>query len=233
MMAGTLRVQRSQGALSGVLLALLGIWGALIPFVGPYFHYAYTPDRTWTATAGRMWLEVLPGVVALVGGMVVLLSRFRPAAVFGAWLAALAGAWFAVGSLVAGRWSGLPAAGTPVGGRTSAVLEQLGFFTGLGVVIVFVAAAVLGRFTVVTARNAKAAAAARSDATPAAAAAPAPVPAPRAPISRVLPRRVISKRTAAGLAGTNASAAADSGDAADQSAATNDQATADDKAAAK
>jgi hypothetical protein len=223
MMAGTLRVRRSQGALSGVLLALLGIWGALIPFVGPYFHYAYTPDHTWAATAGRMWLEVLPGVVALVGGIVVLLSRFRPAAVLGAWLAAVAGAWFAVGSLVAGHWSGLPTAGTPVGGRTTVVLEQLGFFTGLGIVIVFVAAVVLGRFTVVAARNTKAAATARRDATSAAAAAPAPVPAQRAPISRVLPRRVITRRTAADPAGTEVTA--------DQSAA--DNATADDKAAAK
>jgi hypothetical protein len=229
MMAGTLRVRRSQGALSGVLLVLLGIWGALIPFVGPYFHYAYTPDRTWAATTGRMWLEVLPGAVALVGGIVVLLSRFRPAAVFGAWLAALAGAWFAVGSLVAGHWSGLPTAGTPVGGRTSVMVEQLGFFTGLGVVIVFVAAVVLGRFTVVAARNTKAAAAARSEATSPAAVAPAPAPAPRASISRVLPRRVIARRTAAGPAGIETSAADDSDslDTADQSA------TADDKAAVK
>ena len=104
-MAGTLRVRRSRGALSGLLLVLLGIWGALIPFVGPYFHYAYTPDRAWTATSGRMWLEVLPGVVTLAGGLVVLLSRFRPSAVIGAWLAALAGA----GSPLAAWW--------PAGGR--------------------------------------------------------------------------------------------------------------------
>ena len=157
MMAGTLlRVRRSQGALSGVLLVLLGIWGALIPFVGPYFHYAYTPDRAWVATSGRMWLEVLPGVVTLIGGVIVLASRFRPAAVFGAWLAALAGAWFAVGDVMAGRWAGLPAAGTPSGGTARAVLEQIGFFTGLGVAIVFVAALALGRFTVVAARDAAA-----------------------------------------------------------------------------
>ncbi len=161
MMAGTLRVRRSQGALSGVLLVLLGIWGALIPFVGPYFHFAYAPDRAWVATSGRMWLEVLPGVVTLVGGIVVLMSRFRPAAVLAAWLAALAGAWFAVGDLIAARWAGLPGAGTPVGGSARAVLEQIGFFTGLGVVIVFVAALALGRFTVVAARDAAAAAAAR------------------------------------------------------------------------
>jgi hypothetical protein len=153
MMAGTLRVRRSRGALSGVLLVLLGIWGALIPFVGPYFHYAYTPDRAWVATSGRMWLEVLPGVVTLLGGIVALISRFRPAAVFGAWLAALAGAWFAVGDLIAVAWTRIPSAGVPVGGATRAAVEQIGFFTGLGVVIVFVAALALGRFTVVAARD--------------------------------------------------------------------------------
>ena len=42
-MAGMLKVSRSRGALSGVLLVLLGIWGGLIPLVGPYVNYAYTP----------------------------------------------------------------------------------------------------------------------------------------------------------------------------------------------
>jgi hypothetical protein len=148
-MAGMLRVRRIDGAIVGVLLVLLGIWGALIPFVGPYFHYAYTPNRTWDVTAGRMWLEVLPGAVAFVSGLVVLLSRFRPLGLFGAWLAALAGAWFVVGSVVASHWASLPTAGHPVGGGTRMALEQIGFFTGLGVVIVFLAAVALGRFTVV------------------------------------------------------------------------------------
>jgi hypothetical protein len=162
-MAGTLRVRRSRGALSGLLLVLLGIWGALIPFVGPYFHYAYTPDQAWRATSGRLWLEVLPGVVTLVGGLVVLVSRFRPSALIGAWLAALAGAWFAVGGLVAGRWSSLPTAGVPVGGTTRSLLEQVGFFTGLGVVIVFMAALALGRFTVVAAGDTAAVREAKAD----------------------------------------------------------------------
>jgi hypothetical protein len=162
-MAGTLRVRRSRGALSGLLLVLLGIWGALIPFVGPYFHYAYTPDHAWTATSGRMWLEVLPGVVTLVGGLVVLLSRLRPSALVGAWLAALAGAWFAVGNLIAGHWSSLPTAGIPVGGSTRALLEQVGFFTGLGIVIVFLAALALGRFTVVAVSDTAAVRQAKTD----------------------------------------------------------------------
>jgi hypothetical protein len=158
-MTGTLRIPRSKGALSGVLLVLLGIWGALIPFVGPYFHFAYTPDRTWDYTAGRLWLEVVPGLAALVGGVLMLLSRLRPVAVFGAWLAAVGGAWFAVGGLLAHRWTTIPSAGTPVGGTERVVLEQIGFFIGLGVVIVFLAAAAMGRFSVVAARDLAAASA--------------------------------------------------------------------------
>ena len=47
-MNGILRVPRTRGVLSGLLLVLLGAWGALVPFVGPYFHYAYTPDTAWS-----------------------------------------------------------------------------------------------------------------------------------------------------------------------------------------
>jgi hypothetical protein len=151
-----LRVRRSQGAVSGAFLILLGLWGALIPFVGPYFHYAYTPtpDRVWAVTAGRMWLEVAPGAVTLVSGGVMIISRFRLLVLLGAWLAALAGTWFAVGSLVAARWSTVPDAGKPAGiGIARPLLEQLGFFTGLGVVIVFSAALAIGRLTVLGARE--------------------------------------------------------------------------------
>jgi hypothetical protein len=152
-MTATLRVRRSRGALSGVLLVLLGIWGAVIPFIGPYFHYAYTPDKTWDYTSGRLWMELLPGAAVFVGGVFVLISRHRAVAVLATWLAAAGGAWFAVGGLVASRWTSLPSAGAPVGGATRMVLEQIGFFVGLGVVIVFLAGLAMGRFTVVSARD--------------------------------------------------------------------------------
>ena len=87
-MNGMLRVPRSRGVLSGVLLILLGAWGALVPFVGPYFQYAYTPDHAWTYTTGRLWLSILPGAATVLGGLIVLISASRPLAHFGAWLAA-------------------------------------------------------------------------------------------------------------------------------------------------
>ena len=148
-MAGMLRVPRSRGALTGALLVLLGIWGGLIAFVGPYFHYAYTPDKAWTYTTGRLWLEILPAAGAILGGLIVGGSASRPAAIFGAWLAALSGAWFAVGGLLSTLWTIGGNAGHPVGDNAHRVVEQIGFFTGLGVVIAFLAAVALGRFTVI------------------------------------------------------------------------------------
>ena len=156
-MTGMMRVPRSRGAFCGLLLVLLGVWGGLVPFVGPHFHYAYTPDSSWTYTSGRLLLEVLPGAGALLGGLIVLGSRNRPTAMFGAWLAALSGAWFAVGGILSTLWTtgGVSAAGTPVGGIGARVAEQVGFFTGLGVVIAFLAALALGRFAVVGVREAR------------------------------------------------------------------------------
>jgi hypothetical protein len=108
-MTRMLQVPRSRGAVSGLLLVLLGLWGALIPLVGPYFHYAYTPDTAWTFTAGRTWLEIVPGVVTILGGIILLASASRPVAMVGAELAAVAGAWFALGTVLSPIW---PAAST-------------------------------------------------------------------------------------------------------------------------
>jgi hypothetical protein len=164
-MTALLRVRRSRGAASGMLLMLLGAWGGLIPFIGPYFHYAYTPDSAWQLNNGRIWLEVLPAVAVVLGGLVVVLSRLRPTAMLGAWLAAIGGGWFAVGTVLAALWTTkLPAQGTPVGDTVHRVTEQIGFFTGLGVVVVFVAAVALGRFTVVGVNDAELAAAERAGA---------------------------------------------------------------------
>ena len=152
-MTGMLRVPRSRGALSGVLLVLLGIWGGLIAFVGPNFHYAYTPDKAFTYTTGRLWLEILPAAGTVLGGLILGGTRSRPAAIFGAWLAALSGAWFVLGGSLSTLWHTGGSAGQPVGDNLHRVVEQIGFFTGLGLVIVFLAAVALGRFTVIGARE--------------------------------------------------------------------------------
>jgi hypothetical protein len=165
LMTGMLRVPRTRGVGSGTLLVLLGAWGALVPFIGPYFHFGYTPDTAWAWTWGRFFLEVLPGVAAVLGGLILLISAFRPVAMAGAILAAAGGAWFAAGTLFAPLWTNyaalgvrtsVPAAlspGTATGGPLHVMAEHLAYFTGLGVVIVFLAAAALGRLAVIGARD--------------------------------------------------------------------------------
>jgi len=142
-----LQMRRSRGAFSGFLLMLLGLWGALIPFVGPYFNFAYTPDEAWTYNTGRLWLELLPGAAVFLGGFLLVIARSRHIAMFGALLAAAAGAWFTLGPVLSPLWNHhVPMGGSPAGNTVyMRIMEQLGFFTALGVVIVFVAAAALGR----------------------------------------------------------------------------------------
>jgi hypothetical protein len=151
-MAGMLQMRRSRGAFSGFLLILLGLWGALIPFVGPYFHYAYTPDTAWTYSTARLWLEILPGAAVVLGGFLLMIATGRHIALFGARLAAAAVGWFALGTVLSPLWNnhvtmgGSPASST----QYMRIMEQLGFFTALGLVIVFIAAAALGRIASVT-----------------------------------------------------------------------------------
>jgi hypothetical protein len=142
----------SRGRASGALLVLLGAWGALVPLVGPYFGYAYTPDKAWAYTSGRLVLSVLPGAAVFLGGVLVLASE--GAAAIGGFFAAVGGAWFVVGAEVMGvaAQGGSYGPGSPVvtsgpafAPATMRLLEHLGFYSGLGVVIVFLGALALGK----------------------------------------------------------------------------------------
>src|SRR2546429_3306990 len=104
-MTAMLRVPRSRGALSGVLLVLLGLWGGLAALAGPYFHFAFAPDTAWKFTSGRILLQVAPAGAAVLGGLVVVVSANRVVATAGAWLAALGGAWFVVGQPLSALWA--------------------------------------------------------------------------------------------------------------------------------
>jgi hypothetical protein len=151
--SGGLHMPRSRGALTGLLLVLLGAWGALIPFVGPYFDFAYTPNTAWAWTAARGWLEVFPGLVTVLGGLLLISSRNRATAMFGGWLAVLGGAWFIVGTALAVPLHlgdiGQPVASTD--GRRA--LLQIAYFSGLGALIVFFGGGVLARLAVRLARD--------------------------------------------------------------------------------
>jgi hypothetical protein len=142
-----MRLPRTTGALSGILIIVLGLWGALIPFIGPYFHYAFGSYNTWHYTANRLWLDIIPGAVAVLGGVLLLRSAHRSSGLIGGWLAIAAGAWFAIGPVVSLWWhaAGNPI-GAPMGGHVRQGLEWLGYFYGLGIAIATLAAFAMGRF---------------------------------------------------------------------------------------
>jgi hypothetical protein len=159
---GRLWMPRSRGAVCGLILIALGVWGALIPFVGPHFNFAYTPDREWAWTTARGWLEVLPGGVTALGGLLLIFSGNRITAIVGGWLAVLAGVWFVIGR-EAGPLLGIGSAGDPIAAtdRKRAALE-IAYFSGLGVLIVFVGGIALARLAVRLASDIEALAKVRS-----------------------------------------------------------------------
>ena len=148
---GRLAMPRSRGAASGFLLILLGIWGAMAPFIGPRLDFAFSPDAGWSAARG--WLEVAPGIATIIGGSLLLVSRNRATAMLGGWLTVVAGAWFVVGRAVAGPL-GLGDVGAPQAPTDGQRLWlELSYFHGLGALIVFLGALALGRLSIRTARD--------------------------------------------------------------------------------
>lgn len=131
-----------------MLLVLLGIWGGLIPFVGPYFDYSFGSNSTWHYTTDRLWLNILPGAAALLAGLLLFTARTRGTAALGSWLAMLAGVWFVIGPAVSLTWeSGGGPIGPPLYGSTRQMLELIGYFYLLGALILALGAFVLGRLT--------------------------------------------------------------------------------------
>ena len=141
------RISRKTGAMSGFMLVVLGAWGGLIPFIGPYFGYAFGSHATWDYTANRLWLCILPGSGCrhrrpdpdavrppgkrhprrLAGDGRRRLVRGRPA--------------------VSRLWEhGAGPIGAPLFGHIRQTFELIGYFYGLGVVIMGLAAFALGRF---------------------------------------------------------------------------------------
>ncbi|MHB8658864.1 MAG: hypothetical protein ACYC91_13080 [Solirubrobacteraceae bacterium] len=125
---------------AGFVIVLAGVWGALIPFVGPYFHFALGLDRTWNWSNERFWLDVLPGIAAVLGGLVLLRAGPRLSGRLGALIALAAGVWFAIGPDLSHLWHVGGAAGLPHGSKGKAALELLTFHTGLGALITALAA---------------------------------------------------------------------------------------------
>src|SRR6266581_179651 len=122
-----MRVPWTRGATSGALLLILSAWAALAPFIGPYLDLAYTPatNTAWYWTAARGWFEVAPG----------------------------AAAWLIVGPSFTDLLNMSIGTPDPTSGTRRQALAQLSFFYAVGALILFLAAAALGRLSVQSLRD--------------------------------------------------------------------------------
>lgn len=158
------QIPRSRGAVSGVLLILLGLWGGLAPFVGPYFHFGFTPDKAWEYTSGRLYYSAVPAAAALLGGALILLTRNRGVGIAGGLLASLGALWLGLGvgfvTIVLKRPSisaGNPMLSDGSGGVGALTIRQyvevIALFGGLAPLVLFFGALAVGRFSMVSAQD--------------------------------------------------------------------------------
>src|SRR3954451_19387823 len=152
-----MRIPRTRGAISGLLLVVLGAWAAIVPFIGPSFDLTIGPDTTFDLTQGRFWLSLLPGVVAVLGGLMLLFSANRATAILGAQMGLAAGVWLVIGPTLSQLWSDAPGAlgqaGYAAGDEGRRVLETMAYFYGVGAAITGFSALALGRLTLRSARD--------------------------------------------------------------------------------
>jgi hypothetical protein len=143
-----LRIPSIRGVITGAVIGALGLWSVLVPLVGPYFGYALSPLGPWTMPWAALWLQIVPGVVLLLGGVLLVSTQRRLAGLAVGALAAATGVWLAIGSAL---WSWTPAGvlvgGVAAGGGASAA-EQIGMASGLGAVVTLLAGLAVGRFSV-------------------------------------------------------------------------------------
>ncbi len=153
-MRDAMRIPRTRGALTGSLLVLLGVWGAIVPFIAPYFGYGLagpggpvSASDPWTFTWARLYLDILPGAAAFFGGLTLLGGHHRVPTSFGAWLAAVGGIWFVVGPQISRLWNAIDG-GAGIGSGTVPVAPALVWFYGLGALVILLGGIAIGRLAV-------------------------------------------------------------------------------------
>jgi hypothetical protein len=135
--------------LVGLIILLLGVWAAIVPYVGPIFGYSADGSPSWTWNLGHSLLFLVPGVAAVVGGALVMISgravgsAGRGLLACGGLLAMLCGAWLVIGPLA---WPALE--GTAfymVASPLSTLAHGVGYSLGPGALLLAMGGIATGR----------------------------------------------------------------------------------------
>ena len=133
----------------GLLIALLGAWVVVAALIGPVFNFGFFNDDSWNFSTKQWELQLIPGIVAFVGGFL-LMTPSSASGSLGALLAFAAGGWLVVGPVLYPLWS----SGTikTFGSEDMMALRWIGHFYGAGGLILYFAGyghGLLARRTVV------------------------------------------------------------------------------------
>jgi hypothetical protein len=125
---------------TGVLIAALGLWVAVVPLVG--HHVGYDPRVVGPSTTSSdvLWTMVVPGSALVVCAGVLVATDRRAHAAAAAVVAVVAGAWLSVGPAL---WSTASSGSDTHEGPATA--DQIGVSTGLGAAAVLLAVLTLVR----------------------------------------------------------------------------------------
>jgi hypothetical protein len=128
----------------GLLIALLGAWVIAVALVGPYFNFGFYSDTAWKFSAKQWELQLIPGIAAILGGLMLMFPA-RGLGWLGGLLAMAAGGWLVVGPIVYPLWS----SGTiqPYGSEGMKTLRWIGHFYGPGGLILYFAGYAHGLFS--------------------------------------------------------------------------------------
>jgi hypothetical protein len=141
-------VPRFSLGIAGLLLVVLGVWGGIVPFIGPTFGFSADGAGSWYWDLLHALLSLAPGAAALVAGLLIMTgagTRVFHSALTGlaGFLAVLAGGWFVIGAIA---WPLLYNSGVIVSAPPATTLEYfVGYYGGVGCLLIFLGAFVLGR----------------------------------------------------------------------------------------
>jgi hypothetical protein len=125
----------------GFLVGLLGAWVFFVPLVGPYFDFGFDTDETWVFSDTHWTLSLVPGLVALAGGLLLMLPGSNRR--LGVLLALAAGGWLVIGPSLLPLWESGELG--PVGGSEGKqALLWIAYFYGAGALAILLAGLSLG-----------------------------------------------------------------------------------------
>ncbi len=133
----------------GVLVIAVAAWGAIVAYVGPTFSFDMgTTTSAWIWTRSHTTLDLAPGVVGIVGGLLMVAAHTRAMKSLGALLALISGTWFLVGPSLEPLWQtgGVTTNGSAGSSGTTLVraLEAISYHYGTGAVLAVLSAFALG-----------------------------------------------------------------------------------------